>query len=81
MPVFEYRCEECKTKYEVLHKSSLKQEEVTCPKCHSTKNKKLLSSFKASVSSNSEGSYCENGNCGMPQSSSCGCGSGGCGCN
>lgn len=82
MPVFEYKCEECNTKYEVLHKSSINQDEVTCPNCHSTKNKKLLSTFKASMSSGKDSPYCEGGNCGLPQASSgCGCGSGGCGCN
>ncbi len=81
MPVFEYRCSECSTKFEVLHKSSASQDEVTCPSCHSAKNKKLLSSFSASVqgsSSKSQGG-CESGNCDNPYSG--GCASGMCGLN
>ena len=48
MPIFEYKCKQCNNKFEVLHKSSVNQEEVNCPKCNSTENKKLLSSFSAS---------------------------------
>ncbi|NCS82712.1 MAG: zinc ribbon domain-containing protein, partial [Ignavibacteria bacterium] len=47
MPVFEYRCQACNEKFEVLHKSSTKIDDVTCPKCQSKENKKLLSSFAA----------------------------------
>jgi putative FmdB family regulatory protein len=49
MPLFEYRCTKCNTKFEVLHKSSIKQEEVICPGCHSTDVKKLLSNFSSAV--------------------------------
>ncbi len=64
MPLFEYRCTKCNTKFEVLHKSSIKQEEVSCPGCHSADIKKLLSNFSSAVhnSSPSEGS-CSTGNC------------------
>jgi len=49
MPIFEYRCSDCSTKFEVLHKSGEKAEDVICPKCNSTKSKKLMSSFAASM--------------------------------
>ncbi|HEX2869059.1 MAG TPA: zinc ribbon domain-containing protein [Ignavibacteriales bacterium] len=82
MPVFEYRCRECNTKFDVLHKSHESQEEVVCPKCKSKDNKKLLSSFSASVSSGSHdhsfGGGCESGSCGLPGG---GCASGMCGLN
>ncbi|MCU7492151.1 MAG: FmdB family zinc ribbon protein [Bacteroidota bacterium] len=83
MPVFEYRCRECNTKFDVLHKSHNSQEEVVCPRCKSKDNKKLLSSFSASVSSGShEHSFggCEHGSCGMADSLG-GCPSGMCGLN
>jgi len=80
MPVFEYKCKECNTKFDVLHKSSVNVEEVICPKCSSTKNQKLFSSFSASGFSSS-GSTCESGNCGLPQQSYGGCSSGMCGLN
>jgi putative FmdB family regulatory protein len=77
MPIFEYRCAECNEKFEVLHKSSVKVGEVSCPKCNSTKNKKLLSAF----SSAADGSYSYANSKPTKQSApapSCACGSGGC---
>ncbi|MFC2132995.1 FmdB family zinc ribbon protein [Bacteroidota bacterium] len=81
MPIFEYKCEDCNTKHEVLHKSSTNIEEVTCPSCNSNNNKKLLSSFSASIgnSSFSAGESCSTGSCGLPVSG--GCASGTCGLN
>ena len=81
MPVFEYKCKQCNSKFEVLHKSSVNQEEVTCPKCNSKENKKLLSSFSATGFSTSSSSGCESGNCGIEPSYGVGCSSGMCGLN
>jgi putative FmdB family regulatory protein len=81
MPLFEYKCEDCNTKYEVLHKSSTNLSEVTCPNCNSTKSKKLLSTFSASLNESSGSNYdsaCESGSCGLPSG---GCSSGLCGLN
>lgn len=82
MPIFEYQCEECNTKHEVLHKSLLNMEEVSCPNCNSKKNKKLLSTFSASMGdvNNYSGSSCASGNCDI-SSPSGGCSSGMCGLN
>ncbi|HSR18476.1 MAG TPA: zinc ribbon domain-containing protein [Ignavibacteriaceae bacterium] len=64
MPLFEYRCAKCSIKFEVLHKSSIKLEEVICPGCHSTDVKKLISNFSSAVyNSSSSGESCSNGNC------------------
>ncbi|MBT8380139.1 MAG: zinc ribbon domain-containing protein [Ignavibacteria bacterium] len=84
MPLFEYKCSDCNAKFEVLHKSTIKEKEVTCPSCNSVKIKKLFSSFSASVSSGSEytGGNCATGNCGIPDSAPMGgCSSGMCGLN
>ena len=82
MPVFEYKCTNCNNKFEVLHKSSINTEEVTCPNCNSSKNKKLFSAFNASVESSSySGSSCSTGNCGVPEPVAGGCASGMCGLN
>lgn len=79
MPVFEYKCSDCNTKFEVLHKSSTSLEEVVCPKCGSKEYKKLLSAFSASVSKDfSYDSPCASGACGMPGG---GCSSGMCNLN
>lgn len=81
MPIFEYKCTNCNNKFEVLHKTSTNSEEVTCPKCDSSKNKKLFSAFIASVESSSfSGSNCATGNCGIPEPVG-GCASGMCGLN
>ncbi|HOJ18592.1 MAG: zinc ribbon domain-containing protein [Ignavibacteriales bacterium] len=81
MPVFEYKCGDCGNKFEVLHKSSVQAGEVDCPSCHSLNNKKLFSSFSASVNSSStySTSPCASGNCGVDYSG--GCSSGMCGLN
>lgn len=80
MPVFEYKCNECNTKYEVLHKSSLKEDGIVCPECNSTNSKKLFSSFSASVGESSvSGDSCASGNCSVPSYS--GCSTGMCGLN
>ena len=82
MPIYEYQCNECNSKYEVLVRTSSDDDEkVSCPKCNSTKNKKLFSTFSASVSSSGpSGDYgCSNGSCGIPSGG--GCSSGMCGLN
>ncbi|MGE5399542.1 MAG: FmdB family zinc ribbon protein [Ignavibacteriales bacterium] len=83
MPIFEYRCNECNKKFEILHKSSTHQEEVVCPECNSKNNKKLLSSFSASVQGSSTASYagdCSTGSCRFADQAG-GCASGMCGLN
>jgi len=78
MPVYEYLCKNCNKKYEVFHKSLKNQDEVSCPDCKSFENKKLLSSFQASISNTPDNS-CASGNCDMPMGG--GCASGMCGLN
>ena len=78
MPLFEYKCSECNSKFDVLHKSANNIDGVECPECHSPNVKKLLSTFSAAGLSgrndfSSSGDSCESG--------SCGCGSGYCGLN
>ena len=81
MPVFEYRCKTCETKFEVLHKSSNNNDKVHCPKCESSDNKKLFSSFSASVeSSGYSESSCSDGSCATAPSVG-GCSTGMCGLN
>ena len=44
MPVYEYRCNKCDDKFELLRGISQANEDATCPKCHKTA-KKVLSKF------------------------------------
>ena len=79
MPVFEYRCIDCNNKFEIFHKSANHQDDVVCPNCKSSNNKKLLSSFSASmegskISSDSYNNSTDTGYSG-------GCASGMCGIN
>ncbi len=43
MPLYEYRCLACETRYEVLHLGAERIEEIVCPKCGSGRFTKLVS--------------------------------------
>jgi putative FmdB family regulatory protein len=77
MPVYDYRCNDCKKTYDVYHKSSEIVEDVVCPFCGSLHHKKLMSVPVVSMGSTSSGSD-------YSASSSCqtgGCCGGSCGLN
>jgi len=76
MPIFEYRCLKCNTKFEVLHKSSNTAGEVTCPNCDSMNNKKLLSTFSATTNGKTNDSNFCCGDVSACEKNQCGCGSG-----
>jgi len=80
MPVYEYKCSECNTKFDVLYKSATNPENVHCPACDSTKNKKLFSSFSSKINNdvNLSAGSCENGSYRLSDN---GCSSGLCGMN
>jgi putative FmdB family regulatory protein len=67
MPLYEYTCASCATRFEALVRSF--REEIVCPRCASKEVEKQLSTFAMSgVSSADSGG-------------GCGCGRGGCGCH
>jgi putative FmdB family regulatory protein len=77
MPIYEYICDDCKTRYERIVLS--KTQEIACPKCASTRNTLQLSVFSA-PSGSSNGASAKS----TPSMSSGGggcCGGGGCGCH
>jgi len=81
MPIFEYKCSECESKFEILTKSS-DDNKVSCPDCSSSKVKKLFSAFSASTGSVSySDNSCSTGNCNVDVPSAGGCASGMCGLN
>jgi putative FmdB family regulatory protein len=43
MPIFDYRCNECRTLYDVLHKGKEIIEDIQCPSCGSFHYTKLIS--------------------------------------
>ena len=78
MPLYEYYCSECKSKFELLvsHKYA---DDIVCAKCHSEKVRRLLSIF---ATAHSEGEYSDSAYDETASSmGSCGCGGGSCGCN
>jgi putative FmdB family regulatory protein len=49
MPIYEFRCKNCKKVFEVLFRSSDEILKVCCPGCRSEKTEKLLSVFGSRV--------------------------------
>ncbi len=69
MPLYEYSCQKCSQKIELLIRGDEKPE---CPHCQSTKLTKLLSVVSGHVAKGG-GDAGDGGMCGRPQ-----CGMGGC---
>ena len=67
MPVFDYQCENCKTRYDVYHKLKEIQEDILCPACGSKSHKKMMSIPAAPViakgNSGCSESSCDVGGC------------------
>ena len=55
MPIYEYICENCRHKFQILIRG---KESPACPKCHGQKLNKLFSTFSA-LSSSKKASACE----------------------
>lgn len=76
MPIYEYVCEHCGTKYEKIVLS--KAQEIACPNCESTKNKLQLSVFSARSGNGASGTQAKSR---ASFSGSACCGAGSCGCH
>ena len=78
MPLYEYYCSDCKSKFELLV-SHQHADDVVCMKCHGEKVRRLLSVFARplSMGGGEDGDLEDMG----PSMGSCGCGNGSCGCN
>lgn len=75
MPIYEYLCEECETRFEKIVLN--KQQEIACPKCASKKAAIQLSVF--ATTGNSNGASAKSSTSFSGGGGSC-CG-GGCGCH
>lgn len=51
MPIYEYRCDECRNLFEVLTTATTTSEEITCSQCGSRKVKKTISASSFRISS------------------------------
>lgn len=76
MPLYEYYCSDCSSRFELLV-SHQHADDMVCMKCHSEKVRRLLSVFAAPRGSSEDIGSEEM----APSMGSCGCGGGGCGCN
>ena len=45
MPIYEYRCESCSGKFEVLTRFAERDTAQVCPTCESTRTRVMVSSF------------------------------------
>jgi putative FmdB family regulatory protein len=75
MPLYEYRCSDCKAKFELIV-SHQHADDVVCMKCRSEKVRRLISVFAMPRGLGDDYGYDD-----APSMGSCGCGDGGCGCH
>ena len=71
MPIYEYRCGECETRFEKLIRREVDETALACPKCGSTSLDKEFSTFAARGASPAAEPGCANMAC--PNRSVCGC--------
>ena len=76
MPLYEYYCSDCKSKFELLvsHKHA---DGIVCMKCQSEHVRRLLSVFSARHTSSDDGDDYDT----APSMGGCACGGGSCGCH
>ena len=63
MPIFDYRCTECKTHYDVLHKGKEIIEDIQCPSCGSFHHTKLMS-LPNIMTHGASAMHCDTNTCG-----------------
>ncbi len=63
MPIYEYRCEECDHRFEIIQRLGASSDGLTCPGCGAPRLEKMFSTFAAAAT---QGSTAE------PASASCG---------
>ena len=57
MPIYEYKCRKCDTKFEMLRSMSASDEEIECPECGEKSAERIFSVF-GSTSGSSSGADC-----------------------
>jgi putative FmdB family regulatory protein len=75
MPIYEYRCESCSGKFELLTRFAERDTLQVCPSCESTKTRVMVSSFAVAGGSESASSL----DFGGTQQTGGGCCGGACG--
>jgi putative FmdB family regulatory protein len=74
MPIYEYRCESCSEKFELLTRFAERDTAQECPACESTRTRVLVSSFAVAG-----GGSLESADFGTAESGGGGCCGGSCG--
>ncbi len=78
MPLYEYYCSDCKSKFELLV-SHQHADDVVCTRCHGEKVRRLLSTFAFTGRASEFGNYDDFES--SSEGGSCACGGGSCGCH
>lgn len=67
MPIYDYRCNDCGTTYDIFHKVREVAEDVICPSCNSVHHTRLIGapsfSMAGKVSGAAEAPSCANSSC------------------
>ena len=90
MPLYEYYCSNCRSKFEVLTSYEASQGEMVCATCHGTQVRKLMSVVARTGRGDGDdfgdfGDYGDSGDYGDGEDfgggGGCSCGGGSCGCH
>jgi len=49
MPLYEYQCQSCEHKFELMQSINARPEDTSCPKCNEMKSSRLMSSFASQI--------------------------------
>ena len=71
MPIYEYVCSSCKTKFEIMRPMSQADRPAACEHCHSKKTRRAMSVFSASSGGKAVSGTASSG-CGGCSGGSCG---------
>ncbi|MCX6011607.1 MAG: zinc ribbon domain-containing protein [Chloroflexi bacterium] len=71
MPIYEYVCDKCRLKFELLKAMSQSEEDAPCPKCGTSARRALSSFARSSVGSESSGNGSACSTCSANTCSSC----------
>ncbi len=70
MPIYDYKCSDCGTTYDIFHKVREVEEDIVCPSCYSQKHVRLISAPSFSMHGRSSNSLstdstppCGDGSC------------------
>jgi len=70
MPIYEYQCQDCNTKFEKLVRRAAEAADVNCPSCGKPRVSQQYSTFSAhangTTAARREAPMCQGGMCGNP---------------